>query len=137
MSEGFELHPQLTQDCEIVGDTALCRVLLSKDSRFPWIILVPRQPDLRELHDLDAPDRIALTEEIAHIARAMQGEWQADKTNVAALGNMVPQLHVHIVMRFTTDAAWPGPIWGVGTAAPYDADALSQTMTRIRACLPA
>ena len=136
MPQEFVLHAQLQKDTVTVGDLPLCRVLLSKDARFPWVILVPRQPDLREWHDLTAPDRAILTEEIAALSKAMQAEWGADKTNVAALGNMVPQLHIHVVMRFTTDAAWPGPIWGVGTADAYEDAALAETLTRIRACFP-
>lgn len=137
MTNAFELHPQLAADCETIADTALCRVLLSKDRRYPWVVLVPRQPDLKELHDLNAQDRATLIEELAHISQAMQAEWQADKTNVAALGNMVPQLHIHVVMRFETDAAWPGPIWGIGTAEPYDDAELTRTLARIKTCLPA
>lgn len=132
----FTLHPQLAADCETVGDTPLCRVLLSKDSRFPWVILVPRHADLTEWHDLDATDRVVLSDEIAHLSRRLKEEFGADKTNVAALGNMVPQLHIHVVMRYRDDAAWPGPIWGVGKPVPYSEDALADTVKRIRACLP-
>ena len=136
MPQEFILHAQLQKDTVTVGDLPLCRVLLAKDARFPWIILVPRQPGLREWHDLTEQDRAILTEEIAALSKAMQAAWGADKTNVAALGNMVPQLHIHIVMRFTTDPAWPGPIWGVGTAEAYDDAVLAETLTRIRACFP-
>ncbi len=136
MTDAFSLHPQLAADTYPVAETALCQVLLSKDARYPWLILVPHQPDLRELHDLAPSDQSVLMAEITHIAAAMQREWRADKTNVAALGNMVPQLHIHIVMRFATDAAWPAPIWGVGQPEAYSDTALTDALTRVRRCLP-
>lgn len=136
MTDGFEVHAQLAADGHVVGDTDLCRVLLMNDARFAWLVLVPRRDGLRELHDLAPMDQILLMGEATHIAEAMQEEWGAVKTNVAALGNQVPQLHVHIVMRSADDAAWPGPIWGVGTPEPYTQEALDETLTRVTACLP-
>ncbi|MDF1748924.1 MAG: HIT domain-containing protein [Alphaproteobacteria bacterium] len=136
MTDAFELHPQLAADTYLVGQTALCQVLLSKDARYPWLILVPHQPDLRELHDLSAADQAQLMAEITHISAAMQKAWTADKVNVAALGNMVPQLHIHIIMRYRDDVAWPGPIWGVGTAQDYSDAALSDALTKAANCLP-
>jgi diadenosine tetraphosphate (Ap4A) HIT family hydrolase len=136
VTDGFELHAQLAADGHVVGDTDLCRVLLMNDARFPWVVLVPRRPGARELHDLDPMDQIQLMGEVSHIAAAMQADWEADKTNVAALGNQVPQLHLHIVMRFKNDAAWPAPIWGKGTPEPYAPEALDETLMRVMACLP-
>lgn len=136
MSDDFVLHKRLAADTAPVGNTDLCRVLLVKDARFPWAILVPRRPGLRELHDLAPPDQILLMGEVTHLTHAMQEAWNAGKTNVAALGNMVPQLHVHIVMRFEGDAAWPGPIWNVGNPEPYSEAALTETLEKLRTCLP-
>ena len=109
---------------------------MSRDARYPWLILVPRQADLREMHDLSNADQMRLMTDITHISQAMQTAWQADKVNVAALGNMVPQLHIHIIMRYRDDAAWPGPIWGVGAAQHYSDAALTDALTRAATCLP-
>ncbi len=136
MTDPFELHPQLAKDTYPVGQTDLCEVLLSRDARYPWLILVPRQADLREMHDLSNADQMRLMTDITHISQAMQTAWQADKVNVAALGNMVPQLHIHIIMRYRNDAAWPGPIWGVGAAQDYSDAALTDALTRAATCLP-
>ena len=111
----FELHPQLAADTFVIGDLPLCRVLLMNDARFPWVILVPRRKDISEIYDLTMQDQQLL--------------WQADKMNIAALGNVVPQLHVHHVARFKTDAVWPKPIWGQGVAESYN-DADKQRMLR-------
>ncbi|MEZ4280815.1 MAG: HIT domain-containing protein [Myxococcota bacterium] len=115
----FSLHPRLAADCFDLGSLPLCQVLLMNDERFPWCILVPRIPDLRDLHDVPREHRTALFDEIERVSNALQQRHRADKMNVAALGNVVPQLHVHVIARTTTDAAWPAPIWGVGTAVPY------------------
>jgi diadenosine tetraphosphate (Ap4A) HIT family hydrolase len=136
MTDAFTLDPQLSADTYPVGETDLCRVLLSKDARYPWLILVPKQPGLRELHDLCAADQMRLMTDITHISHALQQAFQADKVNVAALGNMVPQLHIHIIMRYRDDAAWPGPIWGVGTAQNYSDAALTDALQKAESCLP-
>ncbi len=115
----FELHPRLAADCFDVGTLPLCQLLLMNDGRFPWCILVPRIAGLRDLHDVPHDRRIDLFDEIERVSKALEHLGPTDKMNVAALGNMVPQLHVHVIARTTTDAAWPGPVWGVGTAAPY------------------
>lgn len=123
----FTLDPQLAADTHPVGDLPLCAVRLLRDSRFPWLILVPRQAGATELFDLSAPDRAVLIEEVTHAAQALQAMTGALKINVAALGNQVRQLHVHVIARFPTDAAWPRPVWGVGTSSPYaapDAEAM-------------
>ncbi len=119
MSEEFSLHPQLAADTFLVDDWPLCRVLLTNDARFPWLILVPRRNGLRDFDEVAAQDKPALLAEIDRASRALRAETSAEKMNVAALGNMVPQLHIHVVARFSNDAAWPAPIWGVGEAVPY------------------
>ncbi len=127
MSEEFSLHPQLAADTFVVDDWPLCRVLLMNDARFPWLILVPRQNGLRDFDEVAPHDKPALLAEIDRASRALRAETSAEKMNVAALGNMVPQLHIHVVARFANDAAWPAPIWGVGEAVSYttaQADAL-------------
>jgi len=121
MSARFTLHPQLAADTVELARWPLSLVLLMNDARFPWLILVPQRPDLRELHDLHADERAVLMEEIARAGRLMQSVFKAEKINTAALGNQVPQLHIHVIARFAADAAWPNPIWGVGQRRPMDA----------------
>ncbi len=116
----FVLDSRLAADTFLVGDLPLCRVLLMNDSRFPWLILVPRRAGLTEIHDLPVADRALLIEEAARTGETLKDLAGAQKINTAALGNMVAQLHVHVIARFAGDAAWPGPVWGVGKARPYD-----------------
>jgi diadenosine tetraphosphate (Ap4A) HIT family hydrolase len=116
----FTLHSRLAADCFLIGDFALCRVLLNNDARFPWCILVPRLAHLRDFHDVPAANRATLFDEIEWVSVALQRIGRADKMNVAALGNMVPQLHIHIIARRTNDAAWPAPVWSAGAGTPYD-----------------
>ena len=111
MPDAFTLHPRLAADTIALGDWPLCRLLLMNDGRFPWVILVPARPDLREIHDLTPPERATLIEEIARVSALMQQVFKADKMNVAALGNQVPQLHIHVIARFAADSAWPNPVW--------------------------
>jgi len=115
----FALHPRLAADCFVLGDLPLCRVLLNNDARFPWCILVPRLADLRDFHEVPSAHRGALFDEIERVSIALQRIGQADKMNVAALGNMVPQLHIHVIARRTNDAAWPAPVWSAGAGTPY------------------
>ncbi len=117
---GFVLHPRLAADTAFVADWGLSRVLLMDDARYPWAILVPRRADAMEMFDLDAHDRAALTEEVVHVARTLKAMSGARKINIGALGNLVPQLHIHVVARSEGDAAWPGPVWGHGTAIRYE-----------------
>ena len=120
----FELHPRLQADTQPLGDLPLCRVLLARDSQYPWLILVPRIADLREIHHLAPEQQQQLMQESCAVAALMEQALSPDKINVAALGNMVPQLHLHHVARFTTDPAWPGPIWGAHPAVAYEAQDL-------------
>ncbi|MFQ2109416.1 HIT domain-containing protein [Aeromonas rivipollensis] len=131
----FELHPRLQADTQILGDLPLCRVLLAKDSQYPWLILVPRVPRLREIHHLLPEQQQQLMQESCAVATLMEEALGPDKINVAALGNLVPQLHLHHVARFSTDAAWPGPIWGAHPAIPYQAQDLRQQADNWRARL--
>lgn len=121
MTDTFALHPRLAADTTQIAHWPLCRVLLMNDARFPWLILVPERPEMREIHDLAAADRATLAEEIARASRLMQDRLQAHKMNVAALGNQVPQLHVHVIARFTGDPAWPNPVWSQGAPQPMTA----------------
>lgn len=116
----FMLDPRLAADTETVGDLPLCRILLMNDARFAWIVLVPRKAGLTEILDLSEAERAVLTEETMAAARALRAVAPCDKLNIGALGNIVRQLHVHVVARVEGDAAWPGPVWGSGAAKPYD-----------------
>ncbi len=108
----FTLHPRLESDTTVLGDFPLSRVLLSKEALGPWIILVPRVDELREIHHLPEQDQVQLMRESSAVATLLEKDYQAEKINVGALGNLVPQLHLHHIARFSNDIAWPGPIWG-------------------------
>ncbi len=115
----FSLHPQLAKDCAVIGEFPLCTVLLCKDANYPWVILVPRRDNIREAFELNEQDQLQLLKESNWVAARMNAHFDADKMNVAALGNQVPQLHVHHIARFSSDAAWPGPIWGAAERKDY------------------
>ncbi|URQ87087.1 HIT domain-containing protein [Pseudoalteromonas sp. SCSIO 43088] len=115
----FSLAPELQRDCIELADWPLCKVLLMNDSQYPWFILVPRVAGVKEIIDLSEELQITLLQESGKLSKLLQQVFNPDKLNVAALGNMVPQLHVHHIARFTTDAAWPTPIWGKLPAVPY------------------
>lgn len=131
----FALHARLAADTVAVTDWPLCRVLLMNDATYPWLILVPRRPDIVELIDMAAADRQQLMDEICRASEALRAEYQPKKINVATLGNVVPQLHVHVLARFEQDPAWPKPVWGVVPAQPYEPAALDAILTRLRARL--
>lgn len=131
----FLLHPRLQADCHPVGELRLCRVLLFDDSRYPWVVLVPRRPGLREIYDLDAADRATLFDEASQVGEVLMRSCPGDKLNLGALGNLVPQLHLHLVVRNQGDPAWPGPVWGHSAAAPYAAEALAERLALLRAGL--
>jgi diadenosine tetraphosphate (Ap4A) HIT family hydrolase len=116
----FALDERLAKDPLVIGDMRLSRVLLMNDARWPWLILVPRREGAVELTDLDADDRALLIEEAASAARFLKAHTSALKINLGALGNVVRQLHLHVVARNVGDPAWPGPVWGHGAATPYD-----------------
>lgn len=111
----FTLHPQLAKDTVFIAALRLCDALLMNNALFPWMILVPRCENASEIIDLSEGDRITLMEEIAVSSRAMKAVFKPKKLNVAALGNQVPQLHIHVIARYENDAAWPNPVWGKGS----------------------
>ncbi|SEV87654.1 HIT family protein [Luteibacter sp. 329MFSha] len=135
MSAPFDLDPRLAGDTLVVGDLALCRVLLMRDARFAWLVLVPRRHGLVEIADLPADDRARLWREVDEAAAALRASAPCDKLNVGALGNIVRQLHVHVVARREGDAAWPGPVWGSGTAEPYADGVAERLVEALRAGL--
>lgn len=129
------MHPRLEADTAFVLDWNLSRVLLMNDARFPWLILVPRRADVTEIFELSSADRAALMDEITRASETLKAVARAQKINIGALGNLVPQLHVHIVARNPGDAAWPGPVWGQGTARPYQAEERDGLLARLRAAV--
>ena len=116
----WSLHPQLERDTVNIGDLPLCRVLVIQDANYPWLLLVPRRPEAVEIIDLDEVEQAQLMTETTRVARVLREITKCDKLNIAALGNVVPQLHVHVIARRKTDAAWPRPVWG--TVPPVDHD---------------
>lgn len=116
----FELDPRLARDTELVASLGLCQLRMMKDSRWPWFMLVPQRNDLSELFELTPLDQTLLTFETNMVAAALKKATGAEKINVAAIGNIVRQLHVHIVARFEGDPNWPGPIWGYSQAEAYE-----------------
>ena len=115
----FKLHPQLARDTFPIGRFELCLLLLMNDSHYPWFILVPERENIRELHQLNDADRQKLWEESAQLSLALTDNFKPDKLNIASLGNQVPQLHVHHIVRYRRDLAWPAPVWGKLAATPY------------------
>jgi len=132
----FALDPRLDADTMPVAELALSALRLARDARFPWLILVPRRAGIAEVIDLADGDRAVLFEEIVTVSRALRDATGCDKLNVAALGNQVRQLHVHVIARFETDAAWPGPVWGSGAPVAYEAAARDRLVARLRESLP-
>ena len=131
----FVLDPRLAGDTHRVGDLELSRVLLMDDARFPWLILVPRRANLRELTDLDTAAQHLLLGEIDRCASVLQSAFTPDKLNIAALGNVIAQLHVHVIARRTHDAAWPRPVWGFGERERYAPDARDARLDALRRAL--
>jgi diadenosine tetraphosphate (Ap4A) HIT family hydrolase len=126
----FELHPKLCQDCHELGRFPLSRLLLMNDSRFPWFILVPERRDIREIFQLTEADRMQLLRESCHLSACIEEVFQPDKLNIAAIGNLVPQLHIHHIARYRTDPLWPAPVWGSGPAVPYSVAGLEELRVR-------
>jgi diadenosine tetraphosphate (Ap4A) HIT family hydrolase len=119
MTASFTLDPQLARDTLPVCDLALSTVRLMNDSRYPWLILVPRIAGVSEVIDLSSDHRHRLLDETTRVAEALRAICKPKKLNIAAIGNVVAQLHVHVIARFVDDAAWPRPVWGLGSAVPY------------------
>jgi len=131
----FVLHPRLEADTVFVADWSLSRVLLMNDSRYPWLVLVPREAGLSELHDIGYGANTILMDEIRRASTSLKKIAGCAKINIGALGNVVPQLHIHIVARNPGDAAWPGPVWGQGQAVPYEDGAKDTLIAKLRAGL--
>ena len=128
----FELHPQLATDTVVVGDLPLCRLLLMNDRQYPWAILVPRKAGLREIYEMHESEQMRFWRESAQLSQTLMRAFNGDKLNVAALGNMVPQLHIHHIVRFQGDPAWPAPVWGKHPAQPYDTATLDERLALLR-----
>lgn len=130
-----ELHPQLQKDCLLIGRFALCRLLLMRDANYPWFILVPDREGIAEIFELSEEDQGQLLRESSQLAAILAERFHADKLNIAALGNLVPQLHIHHVVRYREDAAWPAPVWGRVPVRPYTPEALSAVLETLRSGL--
>jgi len=128
----WSLHARLKEDTIDIGDLPLCRVLVIKDANYPWLLLVPRRPDIIEIIDLEEVEQAQLMTEVSRVARALKDVTKCDKLNIAALGNMVPQLHVHVIARRTSDAAWPRPVWGVAPPLSHDAEEVQVFISALR-----
>ncbi len=131
----FQLHPRLEQDGIPIGRFELSLLLLMNDSRFPWCLLVPEREDIVEIFHLTSKDQSQLQRESSLLSSAMAELFRADKMNIAAIGNVVPQLHLHHIARYRSDAAWPKPVWGFGEAVPYDKKQLKENVDRLREAL--
>ena len=129
------LHQQLKKDCVVLGQLDLCAVLLMPDANYLWLILVPQRENISEIYQLSEQDQQQLIQESSQVSRVMVELFEPDKINVAALGNMVPQLHIHHVARFKTDAAWPAPVWGAVPAKPYDIVVLKKITMEVQQAL--
>jgi len=132
---GWQLDPVLADDTHPLAQLGLCEARLMDDANHPWLILVPRIAGAVEWIDLDVAQQAALSADISHASRALQSCFRADKLNVAALGNQVPQLHVHVIARFRNDIAWPRPVWGNATARPYTPEQLVERVALLQSAL--
>ncbi|NUS39688.1 MAG: HIT family protein [Lysobacter sp.] len=132
---GWQLHPQLAADSHPLAAFALSELRLIDDANYPWLVLVPRVAGAAELTDLQGPQRHQLVDEIDHAAHVLRAVFRPRKLNVAALGNIVPQLHVHVIARFEDDPAWPAPVWGRVAARPYTPEQLVERIARLQEAL--
>lgn len=128
----WSLNPQLEKDTINIGDLPLSRVLVIKDANYPWLLLVPRRANTVEIIDLSEVEQAQLTTEINRVARALKDVTKPDKLNIAALGNVVPQLHIHIIARRSSDAAWPRPVWGVVPPLAHDPQEVEAFISALR-----
>lgn len=135
MPDAWTLNARIAADTFPVGDLPLCRVVLSKDANYPWLMLVPRRAGVTELTDFNPQDRATLSAEMDQAARALKAITECDKINVAAFGNVVPDVHVHVIGRRHSDAAWPKPVWGVVPAIDYDPAVRDGFVTALRKAL--
>lgn len=136
-SASFVIHPKLAEDTILLGESRLCEVRLMNDSHWPWVLLVPRLADIREIYQLPKAQQLRLAEESSVLGEDMMKLFAGDKLNVAALGNMVPQLHLHHIVRFEGDPAWPGPVWGRLAPTPHDEQAIADITARLQPTLDA
>ena len=127
----IKLHPQLEKDCTVLGEFTLCSLLLVNDANYPWFILLPNRENITEIHQLSASDQQQLLSESMFFCRCLEDLYQPDKLNIAALGNVVPQLHIHHIARFTTDACWPAPVWGAVAALPLTEEKANATINQL------
>ena len=131
-ASAWSLHSRLKEDTIDIGDLPLSRVLVIKDAHYPWLLLVPRRPETIEIIDLDEVEQAQLMTEISRAARALKEITRCDKLNIAALGNLVPQLHVHIIARRSSDVAWPRPVWGVMPPLAHDTEEVQSFISALR-----
>lgn len=131
----FVLDPRLLQDTLPIGDFPLCTLLLSNDSNYPWFILVPKRADISEVFQLSEAEQAQLWKETTYLSTILDRAFQADKMNVAALGNVVNQLHMHVIVRRVGDAAWPAPVWGKHPAKPYSPDEVARITSQLKSGL--
>lgn len=131
----FELHPRLAQDCIVLGDFPVCRLLLMNDANFPWFILVPRRAGATEIYHLSEEDQCAVIKESSHLASNLADTFAARKMNVASIGNMVPQLHIHHIVRYENDPAWPAPVWGKLPAVPFTDEQIHDVRHKLEALM--
>ena len=128
----MNLHPQLQQDCTVIAKQRLCQVLLMHDANYPWFILVPERDNITEIYQLSCEDQWQLTQESSYLAQCLAKAFTAEKINVAALGNVVPQLHIHHIVRYRNDPAWPAPVWGKLPAKPYNDKQIAEVVNRLK-----
>ncbi len=127
----FQLHPRLQQDSIAIGQFTLCRLFLINDRQYPWFVLVPEKTDITEIYQLSEQDQQQLQQESSVLAKTLAKIYQADKMNIAAIGNLVPQLHIHHIVRFKHDIAWPAPVWGKFDAIPYTEEQINRIKTQL------
>jgi len=128
----IDLHPQLKQDGLLLGRFPLCLLLLIKDANYPWFALVPSRENITEIYQLSDQDQVQLTRESSLLSQALAAEFDADKMNIAAIGNMVPQLHIHHIVRYKDDICWPSPVWGEHAAKKYSDEQLKSIFLKIK-----
>ena len=132
MTTLFQLHPRLMEDCITIGRFDLCQLLMMNDSQYPWFILVPEKAAITEIYQLSKADQHTLTQESSYLAENLATLYNADKMNIAAIGNLVPQLHLHHVVRYQVDKTWPAPIWGKFAAVPYTQQQMTDNIDRVK-----
>ena len=132
IQQPIQLHERLKKDCHLLGNFELCWLLLLDDTNYPWFILVPMREQVTEIHQLTENDQQQLLKESMNFSRCLEDVFQPDKLNIAALGNVVPQLHIHHIARYKNDACWPAPVWGAVKAIPYDEDRLAEITAKLK-----